>query len=483
MTSPPPQDAAHATSPTRLVVVGGGISGLAAAHAAVEASRGTHLEGRLEVLVLERAARVGGKALTRERDGFRVEGGPTGFLDNEPALDRLVAAAGLEKLPADEASARRFLVRGGKLREIRPHPLKFATSGILSPGGVLRIAREAWVPRRASPEDESVWAFAQRRLGRQAADRLIAPMVLGVFAGDAKALSLRSAFPRMHELERDHGSLLRAMKALRASGRARGGPAGPGARLTSFADGLQALPLSLAERGGFAVRTDVEVGALRPDAGRWQVEVEGDAEPIPADAVALAVEPWRMAELLPEGLPASRAALAAIPCPAVHVVALGFPAEALARTPRGFGALIPRGEGYTILGVLWDTHLFPGRSPDGTLLVRAMLGGAVTPEVADAAPDELAAIARSDVKRLLGLREEPVFEEVVRWPRAIPQYTLGHADRVATIEAELDAWHGSGGPPVALAENGLHGVAFGKADARGAQVGDELVAQLCAPGS
>ena len=260
----------------RLVVVGGGISGLAAASAAREEAARAALP--LEILILERAATVGGKAQTRRHDTWLVEGGPTGFLDNEPVLDRLVALAGLEKLPAEAASARRFVVRGGRPRELKPSPLGFTTSGLLSPPGLIRIALEPFQPRGSSA-DESVWEFARRRLGRQAADRLIAPMVLGVFAGDARRISLPAAFPRMAALEREHGSLIRALIRLRrAKGKSAGGPAGPGGTLTSFRDGLQSLPVALAQRGDFDVRTGADVTGLAHVPGRgWRIAVAGDA--------------------------------------------------------------------------------------------------------------------------------------------------------------------------------------------------------------
>lgn len=464
----------------RVVVVGGGISGLSAGRAAVEAARTAGLGEELEVLLLERSKEVGGKVVSRRRDGYLVEGGPTGFLDNEPILDRLVEVAGLEKLPAEAASARRFLVRAGKLREVQAHPLKFAASGILSPLGLLRLAREAFVPGRTDDDDETIWKFAERRLGRQAAERLIAPMVLGVFAGDARKLSLPAAFPRMRELEMEHGSLLRAMRKLKAAGKSKGGPAGPGATLTSFADGLQALPLALARKGGFEVRTGVAIDRLIPRGKRWELQPKQNSAPIMADAVVLAAEPWAAAPLLPSELEDVAKELRSIECPAVSVVSLGFGDDALARVPRGFGALIPRGEGFRSLGVLWDTHLFAGRSPQGTLLLRVMLGGAVDPAIAGASEAELVEFALADLARLHGLKQAPIFKEVTRWPRAIPQYVLGHRERVKRIESSLQAWHSGGGATIGLAGNALDGVAFGKAAARGWHTGQQVVDALAA---
>ncbi len=462
----------------RLVVVGGGISGLAAARGAI--SRAPYVPGGLEVVVLEREAEVGGKARTLQADGFLVEAGPTGFLSGEPALDRLIDAAGLsdERIAADPAAARRFLARDGRLVEVRPHPLAFARSGLLGPLGLARIALEPLV-RRGRADDESVHDFACRRLGRQAAERLIAPMVLGVFAGDARRLSLPAAFPRLAALEREHGSLVRGMIAKRRSAKAAGdagtvgGPAGPAGRLESFRGGLQALPRALAADGRFSVRTGARVvGLAVPPGGGWRIALER-GEPLDADALVLACEPWAQAELLRDAAPEIAAELAAIACPAVAVVALGYGGEALAKVPRGFGALVPRGEGLRILGCLWDTHLFAGRSPHGRLLVRAMLGGAVDPDAAALDDGELAAIAKRDVAALCGLGEEPGFERVVRWPRAIPQYELGHLARVQRIELALEAR-----PRLFLAGNGLHGIAFGKAAAAGWFEGERAARRL-----
>jgi oxygen-dependent protoporphyrinogen oxidase len=448
----------------RVVVIGAGISGLAAARAAWE--RGRERGEPIEVCVFEREPEVGGKAVTLVDDGWMVETGPTGYLDNEPEVDRLVGWAGLTKQPANTASARRFLVRGGKMREIKASPLGFLSSGILGPTGLLRLAAEPLIPGRP-PErgDESVWEFARRRIGRQAADRMIAPMVLGVFAGDAKRLSLPAAFPKMAEIEREHGSLVRGLIARARQKRLKGGPAGPSGTLTSFADGLQELPRALARHPETKVRTGAPVRELRegPE-GRFLVNV--DDESVPADAVVLAVEPWAAAELLDPLRPEAARRLAEIETPPVSVVALGFGPESFDRVPRGFGVLIPRGEGYRTLGVLWDTHLFPGRSPEGRLLVRAMLGGAVDPSAAEAPPAQQISLCRRELAALFGLTADPVFEHVAVWPRAISQYTLGHLDRVAEVEGRL-------AEPLALhiAGNGLHGIAFAKAAVRGLETG------------
>ncbi|MCA8979177.1 MAG: protoporphyrinogen oxidase [Planctomycetes bacterium] len=449
----------------RLVVVGGGIAGLAAAHAA----RAAKPASELEILLLEADDQLGGKARSYREDDWLVEEGPTGYLDTEPVMDRLVALAGLTKRPADKAAARRFLVRDGVLREIEAHPLKFFASGILSPFALARLTLEPFIAKRVDPTEESAFDFAARRLGRQAAERLISPMVLGVYAGDAKRISLPAAFPKMAELEREYGSLVRALiskKRKRTS--SGGGPAGPGGELCSFDDGLQSFLRALGERGEFDVRTSSPVDLLAHDGECWRVRSAG--EPLRADRVVLATEAWTAKTLLTDLLPDAARALAEIHVPHVAVVALGYGPEAAQLTPRGFGALIQRSGGLRSLGVLWDTNLFAHRGPNDSILMRAMVGGRTDPEAAQLSDDELLTLVESELARLLHLPAPPTFRHVKRWPLAIPQYELGHLDLARRVREDL-ARSNAKRPGLQLAGNYLDGVAFAKAAASGWRAG------------
>lgn len=471
----------------RLVVVGGGISGLSAAHEA--ARHADEVPGGLEVLVLEAGAAVGGKARSVRQSGWLVEEGPTGYLDSEPEFDELLRRTGVasHKVTANEAAARRYLYHG-KLREVRPNPLQFAFSGILGPRGLLRIAAEPFIAAadERRRESESIWDFAARRLGPQAADKLIAPMVLGVFAGDARRLSLEACFPKLAALEREHGGLIRGMLATRKS-RARGErfAAGPTGKLVSAPEGLQSLPRMLAARGEFATRCGARVETIlwdRPDfeeaaGGRaagtsgngtppFRVFVQGDGEAVPAHAVVLAGECYASADLVAAINPVVAEALREVETPPVAVVAMGFGPEVANDFPEGFGVLIPRDQGYRLLGCIWDSQLFKGRAPAGHLLVRAMLGGAVDPEVAGLDDDGLVELTRREIGSLFGVTAEPLYAHVANWSRAIPQYDLDHPRRVARIEAGMKA-----SPGVFLAGNGLYGVAFAKSAVTGIRQG------------
>jgi len=469
----------------RLVVIGAGISGLAAAHAAARIAAERELD--LEVLVLEKESQAGGKALSLQREGWLIEAGPGTFLDNEPEFQELLAEAGLadERITADDASKHRFLYRGQQLCEIPTNPYRFATSGLLGPLGLLRMGMEPFIPKRASGDhgqggDESIWDFAARRLGRQAADRLIAPMILGIYAGDARQLSLPASLPRLATLEEEHGSLIKGMIAKRRATPERGLSAGPSGEMSSFRGGMQSLPRALASNPRIQVRYGAMVeslqGAQAPhhaDAGGFHLAIGGDRESLMADAVIVAGEAWAAAELLQDVAPISARSLAQIEMPHVAVVALGYDGDALSRVPPGFGVLVPRGQGTRTLGCVWDSYLFPGRSPKGCLLVRAMLGGSVDPDVSGLSDDELSALARRDVAAMLGLDREPVFEERVRWSRAIPQYDLDHSIRVGAIRAELATL-----PGLFLAGNSLEGVSFARSGATGRRRGIEAAQWL-----
>jgi oxygen-dependent protoporphyrinogen oxidase len=448
-----------------VVVVGGGVSGLAIAWELL--TRPGLLPEGVGVLLLDASPRTGGNIRTERRDGYVCESGPTGFLDDAPktldACHRLGLSPRLTR--ASDAAKRRFVVRGGKLRELPSGPFSFLVSNVLTLRGRLRVLGEPFVPARRSADDESVFAFAERRIGREAALVLVDALVTGIWAGSADSLSLRSALPKLAALEREHGGLVRGMIAKRGG---TGGAAAPRGRLTSFRDGLDELPAALAAALGTRLRLSSRVTAIERLGQRgFRVSIDG-APSLDAPAVVLACPSWHAAPLL-SGLDAELSSqLAGIPTVPVVVVHLGFPDGDASRLP-GFGFLVPRGESESVLGVLLPSNIFPHRAPEGHALATVMLGGTRDPSAVDATDQTLIDRAASALATFASVRATPRFTRVIRHARAIPQYVLGHADRLSAIDLRLRQL-----PGLCLAGNSYRGIAINDCLAHAPSVADAL---------
>jgi oxygen-dependent protoporphyrinogen oxidase len=445
-----------------VIIIGAGLSGLATGFGIerLAPSRGVDVS----LTVLEASERVGGKAWTlRSPEGFRCEVGPNGFLDSKPETLELCAELGISGglLRSSEAARKRFIYSEGALHQLPESPLAFFRSNLLSVRGRLRILTEPLT--RVVPEglDETVASFGRRHLGSEAVRKLLGPMVSGIFAGDPFALSLKSCFPIMHELEREgSGSLLFAMlrrmgaKRRKASAK-RGGPAGPGGVLTSFPEGIETLTNSLAAAIGGRIETGARVEEIRREGEGWVVRatVNGREEALPADLVIIATPAYAAARLVePLDAPLS-ATLAEIPYAPVAVVCLGYRRGEVAHPLDGFGFLAPVEEGKTLLGCLWDSSMFPGRAPAGHVLLRIMVGGARRPELAGLPEEALLRAVREDLSDIMGIGAEPVLSLVFRHPKAIPNYNVGHGKRLERIEERLQ-----GLPGLILTGNAYRGI-------------------------
>ncbi|MFU8887262.1 MAG: protoporphyrinogen oxidase [Trueperaceae bacterium] len=443
----------------RLAVVGAGIAGLATAYLAQRA----HPD--LDVVVLEAAAEPGGKARSSVQDGHLFDWGPGGFLTNAGDTLELALALGLQDRlrPASDAAARRYLYRDGGLRPLPTTLGAWLRSELLSPPGRLRALAEALLGGRARRE-ESVHDFVARHFGGEAARVLAGVFVAGVAAGDARELSLDALFPRLRKLEATHGSVLRGMLAAR-----RGAPpsARPSAsvipsdgRLTTLEGGAQALVDALSAALAGRVRSGVRVVGLddhgRPGEGPIALRAIGahGEEVVAADAVALAVPAYVAAELLAPTAPEAAAALDAIRYADVAVVALGFDRVDVPTVLDAAGVLVPRGQGVRALEVQWSSAVFPQQAPPGKVTLRVVAGGTLDPGFVTLGDDDLLASVRRDLERSMGIVAEPEAVRIVRWPRGIPQFTLGHAGRVeAARRAAAARW-----PRLALTGSYLSGV-------------------------
>lgn len=447
-------------------IVGGGIAGLSTAYEILQ------VRPEASLVVIEAAARLGGNIRTTHDEGFTVEWGVNGFLDNVPETLDLVGRLGLDGnlLRAAESAGRRFIFREGRLREVPLHPGRFLASDLLSLKGRLRVLGEPFA--RARPEgDETVFDFAARRIGREAAAILVDAMVSGVYAGDSRALSLASTFPRMREMEETHGSLVRAMIHMRrearsgsrnardSRARSGGGPVGPGGVLTSFDRGMETLIRRLSDIVGadrIRLATEVKEVSPVPSPGGYSLRVaaNGSYGMIEAGRVIVAAPARAAARFLSpldEGLSEGLAGIAYAP---LAVVALAYRGADLAQVPQGFGFLAPHGQGLRILGCLWDSSIFPPRAPEGSVLVRGMIGGACDADAERLSDPDLEETMRHDLRIAMGIDAKPRKTWIFRHPLGIPQYTLGHGERMDRITACL-VRH----PGLELVGNSYHGVA------------------------
>ncbi|MFM7735762.1 MAG: protoporphyrinogen oxidase [Alphaproteobacteria bacterium] len=445
-----------ADRPKRVAVLGGGITGLAAAHRAHELGA--------EVVLLEASERLGGVIATEHQDGWVLELGPDSFVTDKPQAAELSRRMGLGDalLPTNDRFRRTLVVHDGRLEALPgafqllapARLLPFLATPILSPLGKLAALRDLVAPRGGPPPggDESLASFVRRRLGSEVLDRIAQPMVGGIYTADPERLSLAATMPRFIELERRHRSLILGLMRNAAAT-----PSGTsGARFGLFVtlrDGLESLVDALARslpKG--AVRTGARVVSVRRSGGRWTIEVEGGA-PETADAIVVALPAPRAAVVLREESDALAGELAGIPYASSAIVLLGWRRADVPHPLDAFGLVVPEVERRRIIAASFSSVKYDGRAPDDHVLVRVFLGGAMHPEAVAADDASMLAAARAELKDLLGITAEPVLARVGRWPESMPQYHVGHQGRVARIRA-LER----GLPGLALAGNAYDGV-------------------------
>jgi oxygen-dependent protoporphyrinogen oxidase len=473
----------------RVVIIGGGISGLAAAHHLAEQSKEENLP--LEIFILEASAHAGGVIRTHRRDGFLLEGGPDAFISEKPEALALSRRLALEKhlIETSDAHRRSFIVRGGKLLPVPEgfqllapsRFMPFVTSGIFSWTGKARMALDLILPRRAEAKgdaDESLAAFVRRRLGREALERMAQPMVGGIYTADPELLSLRATMPRFLEMERAHRSLLKAMWHARRKQSKVEASGTSGARYSlflSFDGGMQMLVDELIARlpaQSVRLNTKVESFAFHEATKLWQIRTQTD-EMIEADAVCLALPAYHAASLL-RGLDASLAdELDAIPYASTATVNLAFRRESIMHPLDGFGFVVPFVERRALLACSFSSIKFAGRAPAGHALLRAFVGGALQPEMFALDEEAMTAAVRKDLQELLGITDAPLFTVVEKWPRSMAQYHVGHLERVARIRQRLAAF-----PTLRLAGNAYGGAGIPDCIRSGETAADEILLKI-----
>lgn len=447
--------------PLRIAVVGGGITGLAAAHHLVELKQSQPVQ----ITLFEASPRLGGIVGTQQIRGYTVELGPDSFITNKPWGIDLCRRLGLEDqlIPTDAQYRRSFVLRRGQ-PVVVPDGFQLLTpaqvwpvlkSPIFSWWGKLRMGWEYFLPARRDVTDESLASFVRRRFGQETLERLVQPLVGGIYTSDPEKLSLQATLPRFLEMERDHGSLIRASrKAARTASRSEHAS---GARYGLFAThtgGVAQIIHSLASKitSAVDVMTNTAITQIKPiQAGGYQLTYGQTTQEF--DRVILTLPTYRIADLVEPFAEEWARALREIEYASTTIVVSGHKLCDVRHALNAFGLVIPAIEKRRILAVSFTSRKFPNRAPDGCVQLRTFVGGAMQPELYNLTDEETKQLVREELHDLLGVGGVPDFEVVARYPRSMPQYHVGHLDRVARIR-ELGQVH----PGIFLAGSAYDGV-------------------------
>jgi oxygen-dependent protoporphyrinogen oxidase len=442
---------------TRIAIIGGGISGLAAAFALEEHRRA----GTVEYTLYDSSPNLGGVLRTEHIDGYIVEAGPDSFITEKPWAADLCRTLGLadQLIGSNDVDRKTYILVRGRLIPM-PDGLMFMVptkilptgfSPLFSWGTKLRMARELFHPPRASDTDESVAALVDRHYGAEMVDRLADPLLSGIYGGEAASLSVRAILPRLAEMERTHGSLGRAMLAARKKlPRPTNKTAAP--LFTSLNNGMQQLVETLVARLNHnSLLTNAPVESLQLRTGGWSVAAGLKSEHF--NAVILALPALATAKLLSTSSPELSAELAAIGYSSSITVGLGYDREVRQSLPPGFGFLVPRSEGKRLLAATFVHNKFPHRAPEDRALLRCFFAGSNAENIWQLSDDAIIAIVGNELQQILGLRVAPLFARVYKWKSAMAQYGVGHLERLDRIERLRQQL-----PGLALAGNGYRGI-------------------------
>jgi oxygen-dependent protoporphyrinogen oxidase len=449
-----------------VIVIGAGLSGLACAHRLNQLGA--------DVTILEASDRAGGLLGTIREDGFLFETGPQSFQVTEILRD-LIRELGIEsELQKADPSAARYILLHGRLQKIPTSPRAMLTSSLLGAGSRWKILSEPFRKTRPPAGEESVASFARRKFGNEILEYLVGPFVSGVYAGDPELLSLKAAFPSLDEWEREYGSVLRGAKKART----RKGPSEPES-LCSFQQGVATLPIAMAAKLGDRLQTQTRaislnlIGTAGNETHEVRIERAVGSETMQAAAIVVATPAYVSAHLI-ESISAQLGhTLSGIAYAPVAVVAAGYYQQQVGEPMNGFGFLVPRTEKLHTLGTVWNSSLFPGRAPRGAVTLTSFTGGATNPEIAAEPEGEIAKIIQSENEHILKIIGSPVTSAVWKYPRALPQYNLGHGH---VVEAIRDAERLL--PGIFFAGNYLEGPSVGKCVENGFRTADAVQSYL-----
>ena len=419
-----------------IAVIGAGITGLTAAF---------YLKRKgLDITVYESSNRVGGVIQSLRQDGFVAEFGPNTLLETSPKIGQLVRDAGLteRRLDPDPKAEARYVVRYKRPIAMPDSPLGFFTTELFSASAKLAVLREPLVPARRDGKEESIAEFVIRRLNREFLDHAIDALVAGIYAGDPFKLSVPHAFPKLGQLEAKYGSLIKGQILGARERKKRGEIAKDRAPKFSFDEGLQVLPDTLHKRLGDSVHLNTSVKRLARTPDGWMLDLREDGHEarVEHSAVLYAGTAFRLADLQVETAQSlDLSVFSQIRYPPVASVVLGFRREDVSHPCAGFGMLIPKVEGFKILGTIFSSSLFPNRAPAGHLTLTSYVGGERYPELASLPAEQLVSLVCEDLRTLLGVKGKPVFQNTVLYPRAIPQYNVGfgrYRELMTQVEAK-----------------------------------------------
>lgn len=482
----------------RIIIIGGGIAGLGAAY---KIRRAADAGEPVSFVLVEKSERLGGKLatdiITDPETGGRyiVDGGSDSFLTEKTAIHRIAKLLGVfdQESPTSDDSKKTLIVKNGRLVELPDGIMMFAptkilpmaTTSLYSWPAKFRMALDLVIPRKkvrpGERNDESLEAFVVRRLGRESLDRLAEPLVGGVNGSDPAQMSLAATYPSLLAMEQEHGSLVRGFLAQRKKVEAikKKYPPKPGAKprtfFSSFYEGMQFIVERMADAAGReSIRTGVEARTISrtPDGG-WVVEL-ADGERLEGDAVIVATEVWAAENIIRASAPEIADLLATIPSGSSATVPIAYKAEDCPFDQRWHGILSPKVERQPVTGISLVSSKWPGKTPEGRVMMRAFVGGPHNQDILELGDDEIVRIVREQLEKLLGVRKgaEPVFARVYRWDRGMPQYTLGHLDRVEAIEALVSETAG-----LALAGGGFRGVGVPNCLESGEQAAGKLLGE------